>query len=100
MKMQVVKDANTAHQLFQQGNLDDATITGTTAQGLQKDKNLMHLKRAGVYYLQLNQRQGRVFSNSKLREALSLVLDKKHLAEKVLADGSEPAYTFVAPTLV
>ena len=99
MKMQVVKDANTAHQLFQQGNLDDATITGTTAQGLQKDKNLMHLKRAGVYYLQLNQRQGRVFSNSKLREALSLVLDKKHLAEKVLADGSEPAYTFVAPTL-
>ncbi|WP_251717530.1 peptide ABC transporter substrate-binding protein [Lactobacillus agrestimuris] len=99
MKMQVVKDANTAHQLFQQGNLDDATITGTTAQGMQKDKDLMHLKRAGVYYLQLNQAKGHPFSNVKLRQALNLVLDRNHLAEKVLADGSTPAYTFVAPTL-
>lgn len=99
MKMQVVKDANTAHQLFQQGNLDDATITGTTAQGMQKDKDLMHLKRAGVYYLQLNTRKGHVFANPKLRQALSLVLDKQHLAEKVLADGSTAAHTFIAPTL-
>ena len=34
IKMQVVKDANTAHQLYQDGQLDDALITGTTAQGL------------------------------------------------------------------
>lgn len=99
IKMQVVKDANTAHQLFEQGNLDDATITGTTAQGLQKNKNLMHLKRAGVYYLQLNTRKGAVFSNAKMRQAVNLVLDKKRLAQKVLADGSTQAYTFVAPTL-
>lgn len=97
--MQVVKDANTAHQLFQQGNLDDAQITGTTAQGMQNDKNLKHLHRAGVYYLQLNMRKNRVFSNVKMREALNLVLDKKQLARKVLADSSTPADTFVAPTL-
>lgn len=97
--MQVVKDANTAHQLFQQGNLEDAQITGTTAQGMQNDKNLKHLHRAGVYYLQLNMRKNRVFSNAKMREALNLVLDKKELARKVLADSSTPADTFVAPTL-
>lgn len=99
IKMQVVKDANTAHQLFQQGNLEDAQITGTTAQGMQNDKNLKHLHRAGVYYLQLNMRKNRVFSNAKMREALNLVLDKKQLAGKVLADSSTPADTFVAPTL-
>lgn len=99
VKMQVVKDSNTAHQLFQQGNLDDAQITGTTAQGMQNDKNLKHLHRAGVYYLQLNMRKNRVFSNAKMRHALNLVLDKKQLARKVLADGSTPADTFVAPTL-
>ena len=99
MTMQVVKDANTAHQLFQQGNLDDATITGTTAQGMQNDKNLMHLKRAGVYYLQLNNKKDAILSNVKLRQALNLVLDKEHLTKKVLADGSTPAYTFVAPNL-
>lgn len=97
--MQVVKDANTAHQLFQQGNLDDAQITGTTAQGMQNNKNLMHLHRAGVYYLQLNMRKNRPFSNVKMRQALNLVLDKKQLARKVLADGSTAADTFVAPTL-
>lgn len=99
MTMQVVKDANTAHQLFQQGDLDDATITGTTAQGLQKNKNLMHLDRAGVYYLQLNQAKGHPLSNSNLRKAVSLVLDKDHLAEKVLSSGSKAAHTFVAPKL-
>ena len=99
IKMQVVKDANTAHQLFQQGNLDDAQITGTTAQGMQNNKNLMHLHRAGVYYLQLNMRKNRPFSNVKMRQALNLVLDKKQLARKVLADGSTAADTFVAPTL-
>lgn len=97
--MQVVKDATTAHELFQQGSLDDAQITGTTAQGLQNDKNLMHLQRAGVYYLQMNQRSGRVFANAKLRKAVNLVLNKEQLTKKVLADGSTPANTFVAPKL-
>lgn len=66
---------------------------------MQNDKNLKHLHRAGVYYLQLNMRKNRVFSNAKMRHALNLVLDKKRLARKVLADGSTPADTFVAPTL-
>lgn len=66
---------------------------------MQNDKNLKHLHRAGVYYLQLNMRKNRVFSNAKMRHALNLVLDKKQLARKVLADGSTPADTFVAPTL-
>lgn len=97
--MQVVKDPNTAHQLFQDKNLDDATITGTTAQGLQKNKNLYHFHRAGVYYLRLNLRKNRPLRNEKLRKAIGLVLNKKHLASKVLSDGSVSAETFVAPGL-
>lgn len=97
--MQVVKDATTAHELFEQGSLDDAQITGTTAQGLQSNKDMKHLQRAGVYYLQMNQRSGRTFANSKLRKAVNLVLNKEQLTKKVLADGSTPAYTFVAPKL-
>lgn len=99
ISMQVVKDSNTAHQLFQEHELDDATITGTTAQGLQNNKDLYHFNRAGVYYLRLNLRKGKVFHNKNLRKALSLVIDKKQLAKKVLADGSSAANTFVAPRL-
>lgn len=97
--MQVVKDANTAHQLFQDNKLDDAVITGPTAQGLQKNKNLYHYKRAGVYYLRLNLRNNRPFRNRNLRRAVSLVLNKENLVNKVLSDGSKSANTFVAPGL-
>ncbi|MBD0967214.1 peptide ABC transporter substrate-binding protein [Lactobacillus crispatus] len=99
IKMQVVKDANTAHQLYQDGQLDDALITGTTAQGLQNNKNLYHFHRAGVYYLRLNLRKNHVFNNTKLRKAVSLAIDKDSLAKKVLSDGSQRADTFVAPEL-
>ncbi|WP_249905964.1 hypothetical protein [Lactobacillus amylovorus] len=36
---------------------------------MQNDKNFKHLHRAGVYYLQLNMRKNRVFSNAKMRHA-------------------------------
>ena len=62
--MQVVKDSNTAHQLFQDNKLDDALVTGTTAQGLQKDKDLKHVYRAGTYYLRLNLQNNKAFQNS------------------------------------
>ncbi|WP_288530512.1 peptide ABC transporter substrate-binding protein [uncultured Secundilactobacillus sp.] len=97
--MQVVKDANTAHDLFEKGELDDATITGVTAQGLQKDKNLQHVSKAGTYYARLNLKAGKTLHNKKLRQALSLALDRSQLTKKVLADGSTPAYTYVARQL-
>lgn len=82
MVMQIVKDSNTAHQLFQENKLDDAQITGTTAQGLQKNKNLMHLTRGGVYYLRMNLAENRAFSNKNLRHAVYLALDRNELAKR------------------
>lgn len=99
MVMQIVKDSNTAHQLFQENKLDDAQITGTTAQGLQKNKNLMHLTRGGVYYLRMNLAENRAFSNKNLRHAVYLALDRNELAKKVLSDGSTASGTYVARKL-
>ncbi|MFC6253946.1 peptide ABC transporter substrate-binding protein [Secundilactobacillus hailunensis] len=97
--MQVVKDANTAHNLFAKGQLDDATISGVTAQGLQKNKDLRHVQKAGTYYVRLNNKAGKPFNNQKLRQAVSLAVDRNHLTKDVLADGSKPAYTYVAQGL-
>ncbi|WP_369404134.1 peptide ABC transporter substrate-binding protein [Secundilactobacillus oryzae] len=97
--MKVVQDPNTAHNMFTKGQLDDAQITGVTAQGLQTNKNLRHVTKAGTYYTRLNVAKNKTLSNKKLRRALNLVLDRKALTKKVLADGSEPAYTFVAKGL-
>lgn len=99
IKMSVVKDPNTAHNLFTQGKLDDATISGVTAKGLQKNKDLVHVRKAGTYYVRLNLRNGRPLNNQKMRQALSLVVDRQKLTKDVLSDGSKPAYTYTSKDL-
>lgn len=99
MTMQVVKDSTTAHNLFSQGKLDDATVTGVTAQGVQNDSHLKHVSKAGTYYLRLNMQKNRALNNKYLRQALNLVLNKKTLTKNVLSDGSTPAYNYVTPGL-
>lgn len=92
-----VKDANTAHNLFESNKLDDAIISGVTAKSLQKNKNLKRVPKAWTYYLQVNQKKGQPLANAKLRKAISLVINRNELTQKVLADGSEPAGGFVSP---
>lgn len=92
-----VKDSNTAHNLFADGKLDDATVSGVTAKSLQDNKDLKRVPKAWTYYLQVNQRKGRPLANQKLRQAISLVINRQELTNKVLADGSTPASGFVSP---
>ncbi|BDR59567.1 peptide ABC transporter substrate-binding protein [Xylocopilactobacillus apicola] len=99
IKYLVVKDSTTAHELFEQNKLDEATVTGVTAKELQKDPKLVRQNRAGNYYLRVNLADGHPLSNKKMRQALSLVIDRKSLTKNVLADGSVPAYTYVAKDL-
>lgn len=99
IKMSVVKDSNTAHNLFSEGKLDDALLSGVTAKGLQKNKNLVHVRKAGTYYVRFNLRNGQPLNNQKMRQALNLVVDRQKLATDVLSDGSKPAYTYTSKDL-
>ena len=56
-----------------------------------------YVDRAWTYYLQVNQRAGQPLENRKLRQALSLVINRQQLTKTVLADGSKPASSFVSP---
>ncbi len=94
---QTVKDANTAHNLFEDDQLDDAIISGVTAKSLQHNADLKRVPKAWTYYLQVNQRKGQPLANRKLRQAISLAINRKMLANKILSDGSEPASSFVSP---
>ncbi|UQS82633.1 peptide ABC transporter substrate-binding protein [Bombilactobacillus folatiphilus] len=99
IKYLVVKDANTAHELFSQNKLDDATITGVTAKELQGSKNLIHEKKAGNYYLRVNVRNNQPLANAKMRQAINLAIDRQALTKNILADGSLPASTYTAKDL-
>ncbi len=51
----------------------------------------------GVYYYALNLRAGPLSSSAKLRQALSMALDRETLQESLLPFGQAPAYGFVPP---
>lgn len=89
--MQVVKDANTAHNLFAKVTWMMPQSLGLLLKGMQKDKDLQHVQKAGTYYLRLNNKAGKPFNNQKLRQAVSLAVDRDHLTKDVLADGSKPS---------
>lgn len=53
----------------------------------------------GIYYLGFNLTQAPFKGNKKLREALSMVIDRKILVEKILKSGETPAYSWVPPNV-
>lgn len=53
----------------------------------------------GTFFLAFNTQRAPFKDQSGLREALSLVIDRTLLTERVLGAGEEPAYALIPPTL-
>jgi oligopeptide transport system substrate-binding protein len=51
----------------------------------------------GVYYYGFNLRKAPFKDNPKLRQALSMAIDREELVEKVIGRGEAPAYSWVPP---
>jgi oligopeptide transport system substrate-binding protein len=56
INVSVVKEANTALNLFQDGQVDDVILTGELAQQMQNDPAYIAQPEATTYYIELNQR--------------------------------------------
>ncbi|MEI5994527.1 peptide ABC transporter substrate-binding protein [Candidatus Enterococcus mansonii] len=92
---EVVKEASTALNLFEDGQLDIATITGELAKQNQSNPDYHSYPSATMNYIRLNQkRKGKdtPLKNEHLRKALALGIDKENLVNNVIADGSKPLY--------
>ncbi len=94
----VVKEAVTAFNLFEDDQLDMAEIFGEYVKQNQ-DNPLMHTApMSRVYYFKMNQKidgKDTIFANSDVRKALAYVLDKESLINDVLADGSVASYGYI-----
>lgn len=88
-----VKDATTAMNLFQSGKLDDATLTGDQAAQAKTQKDYRGIKQTSVFYLELNEKKVPAFKNTKLRQAMSMAINREEYIKKVLQDGSIDAPT-------
>nr|WP_321388496.1 peptide ABC transporter substrate-binding protein [uncultured Enterococcus sp.] len=100
---EVVKEASTALNLFEDGQLDVATITGEIAKQNQNNDDFHSYPTATMNYIRLNQeRAGKdtPLKNENLRKALALGIDKETLVNNIIADGSKPLYGAVTEGFV
>lgn len=92
---EVVKEASTALNLFEDGQLDVATIDGEIAKQNKENENYYSYPTGTMNYIRLNQkRKGKdtPLKNENLRKALALGIDKENLVNNIIADGSKPLY--------
>ncbi len=85
---QVVKDASTGLNLYNSKKLDVANITGNQVAQYKNNKDYVLRKESSMFYLQFNMKNQKVFRNAKIRQAISMAINRKQLTGKVLADGS------------
>ncbi|HIW72019.1 MAG TPA: peptide ABC transporter substrate-binding protein [Candidatus Levilactobacillus faecigallinarum] len=99
INFQVVADPSTGLSLFQKKSLDATTLDGTQVANLKNNPNLKTFVGGTTYYMQMNQKKVKALKNLKVRQALSLAIDKQQLASHVLRDGSKAPLGFVSQNL-
>ncbi|AVK64222.1 peptide ABC transporter substrate-binding protein [Lactobacillus sp. CBA3606] len=96
---QVIKSTTTAFNLFQSGKLDMATLSGQQVKNEKNNNKLVIRKSSRLNYLEFNQKKVKALANTKLRQAMSLTLNRKQLVNNVLGDGSVTPKGFVTAGL-
>ncbi|GAB5054461.1 peptide ABC transporter substrate-binding protein [Pediococcus parvulus] len=100
MNFQVIKDTTTGLNLYNSKKLDETTLSGSQVVQYKNNKNFVSRKLAQTSYIEFNQSKNTVLKNKKIRQALSLAIDRDQLTGKVLADGSVSATGFVSSGLM
>ena len=92
----VLKDKQVGASLYETGSIDDTLIT---ADQVNKYKDSPALKKrisSGNFYIKLNQKKVKEFSNKILRLAIARSINKQGYVDAVKNDGSSPSNTLTA----
>lgn len=96
----VVKEASTALNLYEDGQLDDVIISGELAKQYANDDNFVGDKDGRVVYLDMNKKSKTVpFDNLNFRKALFYAVDNETIVNTVLGDGSQAVNGIVPSSL-
>lgn len=90
---EVVKETSTALNLYEDGNLDLAYLSGTHAEMNKDHEDFVSYPTATMNYIRYNfKRDGEdtILANENLRKALAMGIDKDSLINNVISDGSVP----------
>ena len=95
---QIVKENDTALNLYEAGELDLTVLTGNKVQKFENDPDFLRYSLPSTQYGRLNQKAPGL-DNLNIRKAIMIGFDREALTDQVLSDGSLPAYGFVPPAI-
>ncbi|KAB8032072.1 peptide ABC transporter substrate-binding protein [Fluviispira multicolorata] len=94
-----ISDLNTEYQMYQTGQLDFTyEFPADKYQMLKKTlgKEVQTNPYLSIYYFDFNNKKPPFKDNLKLRQALSMAIDRKVITEKITGRGEVPSYDVVA----
>ncbi|AQW21909.1 peptide ABC transporter substrate-binding protein [Lentilactobacillus curieae] len=98
IKFNVVKDPSTGLNLYNQKKLDMAQLSATQAKQMGNKPNMVSRKQSSSYYIAFNQKI-KAFKNKKIRQAISMAINRDTLANKVVGGGAVETDSFVSKGL-
>ena len=102
VNLQAIKKADTAVQMYKNGELDTANISATSSiyKANKANKDAVAVPEARMSYIVYNE-TGSVapLANEKIRQALNLATDRKGIVEAAIDTGSKPATALPTPGL-
>lgn len=97
IKFNLIEDANAAYSAYRSGEVKLIKDVPTEEIPSLKGKDEFKVDPIiGTYYLNLNI-QKPMFSDSRVRKALSLAIDRDYVANTIMQGTYSPAYNFVGP---
>lgn len=94
----VIKEVSTELNLYENGNTDIATLTGSFVEQYKNDPDIITTLQAVTFYIEMNNfinDEATSLNNPHIRMAIASAIDKKAYVESVLQDGSDPIDGFV-----
>ncbi|HJO96025.1 MAG TPA: peptide ABC transporter substrate-binding protein [Victivallales bacterium] len=96
LQYDLIVNKNTAANMFRTNQLDFTSISGNQLIQFKDSKDLIQKMDGGAKYLQFNL-LNKYLKNQKIREAITLAINRQELTKFILKDGSVPAYAWVPP---
>ena len=96
VKYYVVKDANTGLNLYDTNRINRLEKLGSdTARQVSNYKTFSMDKQTGNFYLEFNQKKYKFFKNPKIRQAISMSINRNQLTNNVLGKTGGIEHTMV-----
>ncbi|WP_245835786.1 peptide ABC transporter substrate-binding protein [Virgibacillus ndiopensis] len=98
VSLKIIKEQSTALNLYEAGDLDRVTLSSADVNAYKDSEEFGTETQFTSWYIQFNLGK-EPFDNLNIRKAFQLAYDPQILTETVLNNGSESAYSLIAPDM-